>query len=174
MVNRLVLETRNRWFESNYPDQICGGRSSIGRAPDCDSGNVGSSPIVHPNGRWYSGLVRRSLTPKVRGSNPLRPTSLRMEGRQAWRPSRRGKAQCYAASGEALALRNLTYGGCAGYAGWPCKPTVSRVRFPNPPPVTLGWLDGEATSLHGVICGFESHTEYQLRVVAQVGIWSRL
>ena len=33
----------------------------------------------------------------------------------------------------------------------------------------LGWPDGEAASLHGVICEFESHTEYQkeLRQVAQ-------
>ena len=25
----------------------------------------------------------------------------------------------------------------------------------------LGWLDGEASSLHGVACRFESYTEYQ-------------
>lgn len=27
--------------------------------------------------------------------------------------------------------------------------------------VMLGWLDGEASSLHGEICRFESYTEYQ-------------
>ena len=59
----------------NY-EGIYGGRSSVGRAPDCDSGRRGfeSHRSPHFSGPLAQLVEQGTLNPKVIGSNPIRPT----------------------------------------------------------------------------------------------------
>ena len=55
-----------------------GERSSVGRAPDCDSGRRGFESHRSPHlfiGPLAQLAEQGTLNPKVRGSNPRRPTN---------------------------------------------------------------------------------------------------
>ena len=63
---------------------VNGGRSSVGRAPDCDSGGRGFETHRPPhlqNGPLAQLVEQWTLNPLVEGSNPSWPTKNRFEAR---------------------------------------------------------------------------------------------